>query len=266
MTVHAPLSKRPLGDTGMLVSCLGLGTVKFGRNQGVKYPHPFDLPDDKQVQELLRHAQRAGINLLDTAPAYGSSESRLGTLLENRQDWVICTKTGEEFVQGISHFDFSARHTRFSVERSLQRLQTDYLDIVLVHSDGNDLAIIEQTDCFATLIRLKAEGKIRAFGFSGKTLAGSLRALESADVVMVTYNASDQSEHSVIEQAHVSNKGVLIKKALASGHACSGPDHPDPIRFCLSEPGVSSVVVGTINTAHLDDNIRRANALSATTS
>lgn len=261
MTPQSQLAKRPLGDTGMQVSSLGLGTVKIGRNQGVKYPRPFTLPTDSQVQDLLAHAQCAGINLLDTAPAYGSSESRLGELLENRQDWIICSKTGEEFDQGRSYFDFSASHTRFSVERSLQRLRTDYLDIVLVHSDGNDLTIIEQTDCFETLARMKAEGKIRAFGLSGKTSAGGLRALEIADVVMVTYNPLERSEHPVIEQAYASNKGVLIKKALGSGHVCGQSDMPDPIQFSLNEPGVSSVVVGTINKTHLDDNVRRAAGL-----
>ncbi|ALO45017.1 aldo/keto reductase [Pseudohongiella spirulinae] len=261
MSLQRPLAKRPLGDSGILVSCLGLGTVKIGRNQSVKYPSHFMLPDDSQVRELLACAKGSGINLLDTAPAYGSSETRLGELMENRHDWIICTKTGEEFDKGLSYFDFSARHTRFSVERSLQRLRTDYLDIVLIHSDGNDLTIIEQTDCFETLARLKSEGKIRAYGLSGKTLAGGLRALEVADVVMVTYNPQEKSERAVITQAHASNKGVLIKKALASGHMPESLDRPDPIHFSLSEPGVSSVVIGTINTTHLEDNVRRATAL-----
>ena len=92
-----PLAKRILGQTGIEVSCLGLGTVKFGRNQEVKYPGTFSLPEDKQITALLDQAKDLGINLLDTAPAYGSSEQKLGRLLKDRQDWVICTKVGEEF-------------------------------------------------------------------------------------------------------------------------------------------------------------------------
>jgi len=94
------LIKRQLGQTGLAVSCLGLGTVKIGRNQEVKYPISFPLPRDNDVSDLLATAKDLGINLLDTAPAYGSSEQRLGRLLRDRDDWVICTKVGEEFTGG----------------------------------------------------------------------------------------------------------------------------------------------------------------------
>lgn len=249
------LPKRPLGSTGLEVSCLGLGTVKFGRNQGVKYPHGFELPDDNQVRELLALSRALGINLVDTAPAYGTSEERLGKLLTDRHNWVICSKTGEEFVNGQSHFDFSAKHTRLSIERSLRRLDTDYIDLILVHSDGNDEQIIKQTDCFEMLDRLKAQGLIRAFGLSGKTVDGGLLALEYSDAVMVTFNLTEQSEREVIQRAHQLNKAVLIKKAFNSGHAASPADS---LKRVLSEPGVSSVIVGTLNPQHLESNVATA--------
>lgn len=256
------LPKRALGSTGLQVSCLGLGTVKFGRNQGVKYPNGFELPDDARIRELLALSRSLGINLIDTAPAYGISEQRLGQLLTQRHDWVLCSKTGEEFENGQSRFDFSARHTRFSVERSLKRLRTDYLDLVLVHSDGNDEHIIQQTDCFETLARLKEQGQIRAFGLSGKTVAGGLLALEYADAVMVTFNRTEQSERTVIQRAHTLGKAVLIKKAFNSGHAVTvNPETGSAedaatasLRLALTEPGVSSVIVGTLNPGHLQSN------------
>ena len=65
--------KRALGSTGIDVSVLGLGTVKIGRNQQVKYPSGFELPDDQSVIELFELARSLGINFIDTAPAYGSS-------------------------------------------------------------------------------------------------------------------------------------------------------------------------------------------------
>lgn len=255
---------RPLGSTGLVVSPLGLGTVKLGRDQGVKYPNGFTIPDDRAAGELLAQARALGINLLDTAPAYGVSEQRLGPLLRGqRQDWVICSKVGEEFDDGASHFDFSGAHTRFSVERSLKRLETDYLDLVLVHSDGNDLLVLEQTEVYATLAQLKQEGLIRAFGFSGKTVAGGRKALQDGDCAMVTYNLAEQCERPVLDYAAAHGKGILIKKALASGHACLAGEDPVRASFELifAHPAVSSAIVGTITPAHLAHNVATAAAL-----
>ncbi|MCX5690058.1 MAG: aldo/keto reductase, partial [Planctomycetota bacterium] len=97
-----------LGDTGLRVSPLGLGTVKFGRSSGVKYPTPVTIPDDAAAAGLLAKAMSLGINLIDTAPAYGTSEARLGVILKGQRDrWVICTKVGETFENDRSTFDFS---------------------------------------------------------------------------------------------------------------------------------------------------------------
>lgn len=249
---------RQLGSTGLVVSVIGFGTVKFGRNQGVKYPSAFELPDDRSAASLLALAQELGINLVDTAPAYGSSEERLGKLLKGqRQQWLVCTKTGEEFEQGVSRFDFSAAHTRFSVERSLKRLGTDYLDMVLVHSNGDDETIIEKTDVLETLAALKHEGKIRAFGLSTKTPAGSLLAAQRSDVVMLTYNLEERSEATTIDYCETHNKGVLVKKAFGSGHLVKQGD--DPVQastdFIFAKNGISSVIVGTLSPDHLRHNV-----------
>ncbi|MEJ6655682.1 MAG: aldo/keto reductase [Pseudomonas sp.] len=248
---------RPLGDTGLTVSPLGLGTVKIGRNQGVKYPSGFELPDDQQVRELLALSRDLGINLLDTAPAYGISEQRLGPLLTGqRQEWVLCSKVGEEFENGESWFDFSAQHTRHSVQRSLQRLHTDYLDLVLVHSNGDDLQVLTE-EVYPALQQLKQEGLIRAFGFSGKTVAGGLQALEQGDCAMVTWNLREQTERPVLDFALSHNKGILVKKALASGHICL--EGEDPVRagfeLVFSHAAVGSAIIGTINPTHLTQNV-----------
>lgn len=260
------MQKRILGKTGIEISVLGLGTVKFGRNQGVKYPDGFELPDDKALLHLLDTAEDAGINFLDTAPAYGISEERLGKLLHGRrQHWVISTKAGEEFQDGKSHFDFSAIAITRSIERSLRRLQTDYLDLVLIHSSGEDEKIIQEDGVFDTLSRLKEQGKIRSFGMSTKTLAGGLLAAEQSDVVMMTYYPGYTDELPVISHARKYRKGILIKKALASGHLHLLPGE-DPVasslQFVLSEPGVTSIVIGTINADHLRHNAGAINVLS----
>ncbi|MDO3387873.1 aldo/keto reductase [Gilvimarinus sp. SDUM040013] len=254
---------RPLGSSGLHISALGLGTVKLGRNQGVKYPTQFELPSDEQAKALLSLAWELGINFIDTAPAYGISEERLGQLLKGEHArWVVGTKTGEEFDNGKSWFDFSARHTRFSVERSLQRLGRDTLDLVLVHSNGEDVDIIENTDAFTELDKLKQAGVIKAYGMSTKTVEGGILAARESDCVMVTYNLGHASEVAVLDECQRLNKGVLLKKALASGHICHTATQSDPIQasmnYVFAHPSVSSAIVGTINPQHLSDNIAKA--------
>jgi aryl-alcohol dehydrogenase-like predicted oxidoreductase len=256
------LTLRPLGSTGLMVSPLCLGTVKLGRDQQVKYPEPFTIPDDNASRELLAQARDLGINCLDTAPAYGRSEERLGQLLgKATRDWVICTKVGEEFVDGHSQFNFTPEHVRYSVERSLTRLHRDELDIVLIHSDGNDLHILRECGTLEALADLKQRGLVRAIGMSTKTVEGGLAALNTADVVMATYHLAETAEEEVLDAAHRAGKGVFIKKAFASGHLCSQPG-TDPadmaLRFVLGHPGVSSVTIGTINPAHLRANVASA--------
>lgn len=252
------MQQRILGTTGIAVSVLGLGSTKFGRNQEVKYPHPFSIPEDKQLIELLDCARDVGINLIDTAPAYGNSEERIGKLIKNtRHNWIISTKVGEEFIHGKSHYDFTPEYAKKSIARSLKRLHTDYLDIVLVHSDGNDVYNIEHFGILHYLAELKQQGLVRAIGMSTKTMEGGLLALSKSDVIMMTFNPIYTDEQPVIHRALELHKGILIKKALASGRLNQLPGS-DPIQstlqFILKEPGVSSIILGTINPIHLLKN------------
>jgi aryl-alcohol dehydrogenase-like predicted oxidoreductase len=253
------MEMRTLGKTGMTVSLLGLGTVKIGRNEGVKYPQDFDLPDDKAVVALLETARELGVNLLDTAPAYGLSEQRLGQLRTGkRQDWVIVTKAGEIFENGASRFDFSPAAIRASVETSLRLLRTDWLDAVLLHSDGVDEAGDRFLPAAEELARLKQHGLIRATGFSGKTVAGGDRLLPHVDILMATWNPRYTDEAPLIARAAAQGRGVLIKKALASGHAA---DPATALKAAATLPGTCSIVVGTLSPANLRAN---ATALQAT--
>jgi len=251
------MQQRELGQTGIQVSPLGLGTVKFGRDQQVKYPWSFTIPDDQAVLTLLSLSRELGINVLDTAPAYGTSEQRLGQLLTRRHDWVIVSKVGEAFENGLSRFDFSARTTRKTIESSLKKLHTDYLDVVLVHSDGNDQRVIEQEDVLETLQQLKQEGLIRAIGLSTKTTEGGLWTVEHTDVIMATRNSSDHTDDPVLDRALELNKGVVIKKGLQSGHADSkagGEGIEGALSYVFSHQAVSCLIAGTINPQHLAQN------------
>lgn len=263
--MNQTLPRRPLGNCGFDVSVLGFGTVKLGRDQGVKYPNSFRIPDDSEAASIIALARDLGINLIDTAPAYGNSEERLGKLLKGqREDWIICSKAGEEFVDGQSSHDFSPQHLRRSVERSLRRLKTDYIDIVLLHSDGQDQKIVDE-GALETLARLKEEGLLRAIGMSSKTVEGGLAAAAVSDCMMVTYNLNEQDERAVIDYCHENGKGILLKKVLASGHITVSEQATEKksalqqsMDFVFAHPGVSSAIIGTINPKHLRENVEAA--------
>ena len=144
--------------------------MKIGRNTDVKYPSSFELPGDGEVVDLLTRVAELGLNFIDTAPAYGSSEERIGRLLPgSRDDWILSTKVGEIYADGRSRFDFSPGHVESSVHESCRRLRTDRLDMVMIHSDGVDETEEKFDPALVTLESLKHKGTIRAFGISSKT-------------------------------------------------------------------------------------------------
>jgi aryl-alcohol dehydrogenase-like predicted oxidoreductase len=245
----------PLGNTGLHVTPIGFGAFKIGRNRGIKYPAGYDLPDEATVDRLLNAVLDLGINFIDTAPAYGLSEERIGKFLAHRRsEFVLSTKVGETFEDGRSEYDFSGEAVRRSVQRSLQRLNTDHLDIVFVHSDGDDLRILRKTDCLPTLIELKSQGALQGVGFSGTTVEGAREAMQDIDVLMVEYHLDDQSHAGLIAEAAELGKGIVVKKGLASGRLA--PD--ESLRFLLGNAGISSVVIGGLNAGHIAANVRLA--------
>ena len=257
--------RKNIAETGLAVSPLGLGTVKLGRTAGVKYPGSFKIPDDMQTLKLLLQASELGINLIDTAPAYGNSEQRLGQLLPKlNREWVIATKVGELFNADLaqSHYNYTAEFIKQSVEQSLKNLRREVLDIVLIHSDGNDQHIIEHLGVLEILNNLKQQGLIRATGMSTKTVTGGLLALQQSDIAMVMHNSGYQDEQAVLDQAATSNKAIFIKKALNSGHLARSSSVTDPVQASFDtiyqNSAVTSIVIGTITPSHLTSNVSKA--------
>lgn len=256
---------RRLGTTELNVSPIGYGAFKIGRNEGIKYPEGYDLPDDDAVSRLLNGVLDLGITLIDTAPAYGTSEERIGRAISHRRDaFILSTKVGETFEHGASSYDFSRSAVMASIERSLKRLRADVLDLVFIHSDGQ----IESHDaaerlheCVASLQSMRDRGLVRAIGMSGKTVAGAEAALEWADAIMVEYHLNDQSHEDVMREAVNRGVGVFVKKGLASGHLAAQGDPAEAIRFVLSNPAVSSLIIGGLNIDHIRANIAAATSV-----
>jgi aryl-alcohol dehydrogenase-like predicted oxidoreductase len=251
---------RKLGGTGLAISAIGLGTTKLGRNTDVKYPESFALPSDEAVRELLETSLALGVNLIDTAPAYGESERRLGAFVEsNRDRIVLCTKCGERYKDSISTYDFSAAAIVASAEESLRRLRTDHIDLLMLHSDGRDVEILTKTDALEGLGRLKNAGKIRAAGISAKTGAGIARACEALDVVMAPFSEKETLLADALTKAHEAGLGVLAIKGLYGGHL----EAASAIEFVLKQPFIDALILGTINREHLKEAVAVAEKISA---
>jgi aryl-alcohol dehydrogenase-like predicted oxidoreductase len=246
--------QRPLGKTGLMVSPLAFGAFKIGRNQKTKYAQGYDLPSDAEVDQLLNGVLDLGINLIDTAPAYGVSEERIGqAIAHRRRDYVLSTKVGETFENGRSAYDFSRAAIIYSIHRSLKRLRTEVLDLVLIHSNGEDMEILRRSDAVETLQFLRSQGMIRFIGLSGKTVEGAQSAMAWADVLMVEYHPQDITHEAVIACAIEKRIGVLVKKPLASGRITPNEALP----FILKKP-VSSIVIGGLNLEHVRENVQCA--------
>jgi aryl-alcohol dehydrogenase-like predicted oxidoreductase len=258
----ADVERRPLGRTGLDVTPIGFGTFKLGRNEGIKYPDAYPLPSEEEAAAVLNGVLDLGINLIDTAPAYGSSEARIGAALgDRRADCVLSSKVGERWVDGGSVYDFSPTAVRDSVHESLDRLSTDHLDLLLLHSDGQDGDRQADGVLPDLLCTLRDAGLTRAVGCSGKTRDGLMASLEWADVIMVEYHMTDTSMEQVIRAAADRGVGVLIKKGLGSGHH----DATEALRFLLQDSPVAdaigSIVIGSRSLDRMRSNLELARQL-----
>jgi L-galactose dehydrogenase len=173
---------RELGRTGLKVSPLGFGGAPLGGMYGSL--------DEADAIASLRHAIDAGINLVDTSPYYGPlhSEALLGEALRDgwRQRVLLATKAGRI---DRAVFDFSASAIIRSMDDSLRRLQTDYVDIFQAHdiefADDLDKVFTETAEA---LHRLKGQGKCRFVGMTGLPLVVLKRAIEACDLdVIISY-------------------------------------------------------------------------------
>lgn len=243
---------------GVPVSRLGYGAFKIGRNENIKYPSPYDLPDETEASRILNELLDMGITYFDTAPAYGLSEERIGRHLSPRRaDFVLSTKVGERFDSGESSYDFTPEAMRSSVRTSLELLQTEQVDVLFLHVPAGDLEILKESRAVEALQEMKDNGWTRAIGLSGKSVEAARHALDWADALMVEYNMNDQSHDAVMREAKERGVSVIVKKGLAAGHL----DPEESIRFVLGHPAVDSLVVGGLNLEHMRSNWQAASTL-----
>ncbi len=150
-----PMLYRRLGDSGLEVSELCLGTMMFG-----------DRTDAATAERIVASAFDAGVNFIDTADVYakGASETIVGpAIASNRRRWILATKVGNAMTQKPHDGGLSRRWIIQACDDSLKRLGTDYIDIYYLHKDDVDTPLSETIEAIGDLL---GSGKIRYFGIS----------------------------------------------------------------------------------------------------
>ncbi len=203
-----------LGNTGLRVSELSFGAASFGT--------AAKQIDDATSNQTVRVALDLGINLIDVSPYYGitRAEELVGKGLEGipRDRYILASKAGR---YDTKEFDFSPERLSRSVEESLQRLKTDYLDILQLHDiEYSPLDfIIEQS--IPALLRLKEEGKIRFCGVTGYPLKIFRRVFESAQIDTILsychYNLADTTLNDILPLIREKGVGLISGSPFGMG-------------------------------------------------
>ena len=208
------MNLRPFGNTGMQVSEVGLGAWQLANPD-------WGIDDKNEALEIVHKSLEAGCNFFDTAPGYGRgrSEELLGEGLKSvRRDVILCTKFSHYGEDGRR--DFEAKHVRPVLEGSFRRLQTDYVDILLLHNppreqmDGNVSA-----ELYGELEKLKAEGKIREYCLSLDWRVELETVLDTTQskAAEVFFNVLYQEVLPAFPKAQAQGMGLIVKVPLDSG-------------------------------------------------
>ncbi len=206
------MERRPFGTTGMTVSAIGLGAWQLGSFE-------WHNTDEAEAHQIVQAALDLGCDFFDTAPSYGGglSETLLGAALKGqRHNVTICTKFGRT---PAKQPQFEADFIRSSLEDSLRRLQTDYVDICLIHSPPSELLDGTTAPHYAIFEQLVAEGKLRAYGVSVDTRQDieTLLATTGCGAIEVLFNVFHQEPLPALQQAAAKGVGLIAKVPLDSG-------------------------------------------------
>jgi len=205
---------RTLGKTGLQVSVIGLGTMVHAGH--------FGPMKDEESLGAIDAALELGVNFIDTSDAYGAgySETLLGNALKGRRDKVIIATKGGNVMTGPNRGKriFTSEYIDGVLHDSLERLQTDYIDLYQLHNPTVD--IIERGEVWEVLQRRKQEGKIRHFGVSINTLEEGIAAVKDgrSETIQTEYNllAQDPAE-AFFGLAQAANVGIIARVPLKRG-------------------------------------------------
>jgi len=263
------MEKRKFGNTGLEVSVLGFGAMHLGN------VHIEDAVADKMLNNVLD----LGINLIDTARAYGKSEKQIAQFISHRRsEFILSTKVGYD-VQW--HPDWTYEAITGGIDQALRLLKTDYIDLVHLHSCSLD--ILERGDVIHGLEDMKKAGKVRFIAYSGENEALKYAVFSGKfDSFQASVNICDQRIiDDPLPEIFKGGFGMIAKRPVANapwrydappiGHYSAeywhrlkkmnidqhGLDWLElAIRFSAYTEGVSTCIAGTANMEHLNENIR----------
>ncbi|MGG3624702.1 aldo/keto reductase [Bacillus gobiensis] len=211
-----------LGKSGLIVSRLAFGAMTFGSG---KIPSVYKVSQD-QAKELVGQALEAGINFFDTADAYadGQSEEILGRLLgPHRKEVIIATKAGNRVGSGLIETGLSRKHLFSACDASLARLNTDYIDLYIVHKADPFTPLEETLEALNDLVRL---GKVRYIGYSNRPAWMAAQALQMQrergwatfiNGQMYYSLVGRDIEHDTVPFMKNNNVGLTVWSPLAGG-------------------------------------------------
>lgn len=295
---------RKLGKTDLQVSVLGLGCSRLGGT--------VEKSDDRTAKLILSKAHEYGINFFDTADIYaqGNSEKLIGDVFRGkRTEVIIASKVGYRLNTAISlggkikpilrqlirlipalktslakarasqtSQDFSGAYLKRAVEDSLKRLQTDYLDLLQLHSPL--ASVLQQEDIFEPLEELKQEGKIRYYGVACRELEDSQNcaAHSGTSSVQIPLNhLNSEKKDILVKLNNLHDIGILAGRPFASGllfdrrQRNTNLDHRKDnlpmtfethtmaqtvLQYLFQFPWISTVLTGVTNIEHLQENVR----------
>jgi aryl-alcohol dehydrogenase-like predicted oxidoreductase len=275
------LPKKTLGRTGLEVTQLGYGAMEV-RGRRIWGGRPCT---DEQADTILNAVVDSGINFIDTANDYGKSEMYIGQYIAKRRDeYYLATKCGCHMQFAGDHDETPHIWTRENIMRniadSLSKMRTDYVDILQLHNP--DVASVEAGGLVDILKELQASGVVKHIGCSSTSphLATYID-WGVFDVFQIPYSALERQHENLITDAAEAGAGIIIRGGVAKGEPGSGQGRQDRwtkfeeakldellddgesrtaflLRFTLSHPHCHTTIVGTLNPAHLVQNIEVA--------
>ena len=267
-----------LGRTGLEVTQLGYGSM------GIRGPKTWGVRvvSEEAADKFLNSVLDAGINFIDTSPDYGISEQRIGRYISSRRsEFYLATKCGCVYTQNKDHLEidhsWKKEVIQRNIETSLQRLRTDYVDILQFH--GGDAETLQREGLIELLMDFRAQGMVRFIGASS-SLPHLPAFIEFGvfDTFQIPYSCLAPQHHNLITRAAETGAGIIIRGGIAQG----GPDAeiqrpafndiwtrakldevlPDGmnrseliLRHTISHPHCDTTIVGTCNPAHLAENL-----------